>query len=82
MNRQCYWLHELEPSPDNPDRFRVCVVTESELGYRPTGHGKGADEVFPWYWDHATCVTMNAKHFDLNEDEVRKIILSSMFCNA
>jgi len=78
--RQCYWLHELEPEDRNPDRFRVCVVTEDEAGYHPTGHGEGRDEVVPWYWDQATCAMMNEKHFGLDDDAVRKIVLSSMFC--
>lgn len=82
MKRQCFWLHELEPHPYDPHRFRVCVVTENEPGYQPTGHGKGNEEVAPWYWDQATCRKMNTERFDLSDDEVHKIVLSSMSCNA
>ncbi len=82
MKRQCYWLHELEPKPGHPDRFRVCVVTEDESGYQPTGGGEGTDEVVPWYWDEATCREMNARHFALDDDAVHQIVCSSMFHDA
>ena len=78
--RQCYWLHLLEPEPGYPDRFRVCLVTEDEPGYQPTGGGEGDHEVVPWYWDRATCAAMNEKRFGLDEEEAHKIVLSSMFC--
>lgn len=77
--RQCYWLRELEPEPNHPDRFRVCVVTEDEPGYQPTGHGKGDAEVVPWYWDEVTCEQMNRERFGLEPEEVNKIVVSSMF---
>ncbi len=53
--RQCYWLREAENCPGNTERFRVCLVTENEPGYQPTGGGEGEDAVEPWYWDHLTC---------------------------
>ena len=80
--RQCYWLHELEPEARHPNRFRVCVVTENEPGYQPTGHGEGEHEVIPWYWDEATCTTRNKEHFGLSEEDAREIVLSSMFCTT
>ncbi len=82
MRRQCYWLQELEASPDNPDRFRVCLVTENNPGYQPTGGGDGGDYVAPWYWDQATCVVMNERRFGLTADESARIVLSSMFCGS
>ena len=82
MKRQCYWLQESEPEPSHPDRFRVCVVTENEPGYQPTGGGEGTDEVVPWYWDQATCTTMNERRFGVSEEDARKIVCSSMFCGV
>jgi hypothetical protein len=82
MKRQCFWLQELEPEPNHPNRFRVCVVTENEPGYQPTGGGgggEGDDYVVPWYWDHATCIAMNKKQFGVSEEEATEIVTSSMF---
>ena len=76
--RQCYWLREAEPESTHPDRYRVCVVTENEPDYQPTGGG----EVVPWYWDQATCDVRNEEYFGVSPEEVRKIVLSSLFCNA
>ena len=78
MKRQCFWLQELEPESEGSDRFRVCVVTENEPKYQPTGGGG----VSPWYWDRETCREMNRRRFGLEPKDVDRIVLSSMFCNA
>lgn len=80
--RQCFWLREAEPELGHPDRFRVCVVTEEESGYQPTGHGEGENEVLPWYWDYATCEEENRRRFGLEPEEVHQIVASSMFCKT
>lgn len=75
MNRQCFHLLQSQPSPTHADHYRVCVVTEDELGYQPTGGG----DVEPWFWDHATCIAMNEKRFGVSTEEAEKIVVSSMF---
>lgn len=79
--RQCWFLLESEPSLGNPDQFRVCLVTEDEPGYQATGHGEGVEAVEPWYWDRETCRVKNEQRGLSNED-VDKIVASSMFCHA
>lgn len=80
--RFCYWLNESQPSPNCPDRFLVCFVFENEPGYWSTGKGdNGGDCAFPWYWNSATCAERNRK-LGLTEDDVTRIVESSMFATA
>ena len=72
-HRWCYYLDQSQPSPDNPDWFRVSIVFEGVSGHFPTG---GNDKE-PWYWSQETCNRRN-KLLGYNAEEVMKIIDSSI----
>lgn len=69
-----------QPSESHPDRYRVAEATENTPGFLPAGDSCYDDpaHVEPWYWDKATCETMNRKRHGLEPEEADKVVASTM----